>query len=197
MDLGKLILFGGAGYLAYLWYNQQPASSPATTSTTDAAAAAAATAAATAAAKATADAKAAADQKALIDAAVAATVANTDERILEKLAADPALAKGTKGSALNRLKWDQWNWYLAKWDSPQSTARTGPIPNPLHVMYGIEDVGLTNRDQLLSAEEYHDLKHAKGFEGFRGFGRRGMGNLFLMRNAWPENHRTVTDRNVV
>ncbi len=193
MDFTKLLLLGGGGYFLYQWLQGQNAipSITGTTGTTPAATTTPSPADSAAIVKAAAD-KAAAEKKAASDAVTAATTTGTDERILERLAADAAFAKGTKGSLSNRLYWDQWNWYLAKWDSPTSTARTGPATT--HTMYGIEDVGLTDRYQLLSAEEYHDLKTAKGLSGY---GPRGFGNIFIMRNAWPENHRRVTDRNAV
>ncbi len=159
-DLIKYALIAGGAYLAYMylknsglwdqWFGVAPAVAPQP-------------AAGTPVLVVDNSAKIAADAKAISDAAAAEsahTAATVDERILERLAADADYAKG---STTNRLTWDEWNWYLAKWDSPTSTARTGPIV--AHQMYASEEVGLSRPLSPITAEQYHSLKKAKGLEG--------------------------------
>lgn len=164
-DLMKYAIIAGGAYLLYVylknsglwdqWFGvAHPAVAPTGATTTPAvtthptqtpeqiAAAAAASAAAVTAA---------------VNANATAVTAAVDQQYLERAAANSNWTAEAKGA---KLTWDQWNWYLQKF-----AVTNGTPPQPI---YGPEDVGLADRNSLLTADQYHALKSAKGLAGLGG-----------------------------
>lgn len=159
MDIAKLALLGGGAYFLYSYFEKAGAAPSITGTTGDSTSSAANTAAQQAAASAAAAQASAAAAAALAanQAASANTTATIDELKLQQAAWNPT-GSPVPGTENAKLTWDQWNWYLAR-----AAVTLGLPPKP---SYAPEDVGITDRTQVMTAAQYHAYKDAKGLSGF-------------------------------
>ncbi len=96
----------------------------------------------------------------------AQVTATIDDSLLERAAAGAPWPTGMPTNvAAAKLTWDEWNWYAAKFNASLGMPATGT--------HGPEEVGITDRNTLITSKQYRDYLTAKGLSGLSALVNRG------------------------